>query len=73
MLGPYRLTNQLGAGGMGEVYLAEHQRIERRAAIKLLRPELSSDAQVVNRFFTEARATSRIQHQRTSMLYCAGG
>src|SRR4051812_30360973 len=47
---------------MGAVYLAEHQRIARRAAIKLLRPELSSNEMVVERFFTEARATSLIRH-----------
>ena len=47
---------------MGEVYLAEHRRIGRQAAIKLLLPELSSDAGHRDRFFNEARATSLITH-----------
>ena len=56
-LGSYRIVDRLGAGGMGEVYLAQQTRIDRRAAIKVLLPELSSNAEVVERFFSEARAT----------------
>jgi eukaryotic-like serine/threonine-protein kinase len=58
----YKITRKLGEGGMGEVYLAEHRYIARRAAIKFLLRELSSSESVVNRFFTEARAASLIQH-----------
>jgi serine/threonine protein kinase len=47
---------------MGRVYLAQHHRIERRAAIKVLLPERSGQADVLQRFFTEARATSTIRH-----------
>ncbi len=47
---------------MGVVYLGEHRRIARRAAIKVLRPDLSDNAEIVTRFFTEARATSMIRH-----------
>ncbi|MEA2699030.1 MAG: eukaryotic-like serine/threonine-protein kinase [Myxococcales bacterium] len=61
-LGSYTIIGRLGAGGMGEVYLAEHPRIERRAAIKVLLPELSGNREVVERFFAEARATSSIRH-----------
>jgi len=61
-LGSYRIVGRLGAGGMGEVYLAEHARIDRRAAIKVLLPELSHNQEVVDRFFAEARATSSIHH-----------
>jgi len=61
-LGNYRLVAQIGSGSMGVVFLAEHQRIDRRVAIKLLAPELVRDQQVLQRFFTEARATSRIRH-----------
>ena len=42
-LGSYSIVSRLGAGGMGEVYLAQHTRIDRRAAIKVLLPELSSN------------------------------
>jgi len=61
-LGAYTIVRKLGAGGMGEVYLADHKRIDRRAAIKLLLPQLSSEAALVERFFAEARATSSVKH-----------
>ncbi len=61
-LGSYRIVGRLGAGGMGEVYLAEHTRIDRRAAIKVLLPELSHNQEVIDRFFAEARSTSSIHH-----------
>jgi len=47
---------------MGEVYLAEHKYIARRAAVKFLLPELTSSPEVVSRFFSEARAASMIEH-----------
>ncbi len=61
-LGNYRLVAELGSGSMGVVFLAEHQRIARRAAIKVLAPELVRDQQALQRFFNEARATSLIRH-----------
>jgi serine/threonine protein kinase len=61
-IGAYTIRRRLGAGGMGEVYLAEHRHIDRKAAIKVLLPELSSNQAVVERFFNEARAASRIKH-----------
>jgi serine/threonine protein kinase len=61
-IGSYRVRRRLGAGGMGEVYLAEHRNIDRLAAIKVLLPELSTDEEIVARFFTEARAASSIKH-----------
>ena len=61
-VGGYTVLHLLGQGGMGQVYLAEHQRIARRAAVKVLLPELSANESVVERFFTEARATSLIRH-----------
>jgi len=60
--GNYRIVAQLGSGSMGVVFLAEHQRLERRVAIKLLAPELVRDQHALQRFFNEARATSRIRH-----------
>jgi hypothetical protein len=60
--GSYRLLQLLGEGGMGWIYLAHHLRIGRRVAIKMLRPELASDPIAVRRFFAEARAVNRINH-----------
>jgi serine/threonine-protein kinase len=62
LVGPYRIVKKLGEGGMGAVYLGEHLRIARKAAIKVLLPELSVNHQIVARFFSEARATSQIRH-----------
>lgn len=61
-LGNYAVLEKLGEGGMGEVYLAEHTLIGKRAAIKVLRPEFSQNREVVQRFFNEAKATTSIDH-----------
>lgn len=60
--GNYRLVRQLGSGTMGTVFLGEHERIARRAAVKILAPELAVAPDLLGRFFEEARATSLIQH-----------
>src|SRR5687767_5158509 len=61
--GRYRIIRKLGEGGMGEVYAAEHIHIEKRFAIKLLRPEIVSNAEAVTRFRQEARSSSSIGHR----------
>jgi serine/threonine-protein kinase len=61
-VGPYTIQAKLGSGGMGAVYLARHRHLQRPAAIKILLPELSTNPEVVSRFFTEARATALIRH-----------
>ena len=61
-LGSYRVTAKLGQGGMGAVYLAEHPVLERKAAIKVLLPELSRQREALDRFFHEARTTARLRH-----------
>src|SRR5204862_82320 len=58
----YRLTELIGEGGMGVVYLAEHPAIGRRAAVKILRPGLTDNAELTKRFFNEARAANAIRH-----------
>jgi serine/threonine protein kinase len=59
-IGSYRILAKLGEGGMGAVYAAEHTLLGRKAAIKVLLPELSRRAEVVERFFNEARASTAI-------------
>src|SRR6185436_3258788 len=61
--GRYRIIRKLGEGGMGEVYAAEHVHIEKRFAIKLLRPEIVSNAEAVTRFRQEARSASSFGHR----------
>src|SRR5947209_17768907 len=62
-VGNYIVQRQIGEGGMGVVYLAEHPRIGRKVAIKVLLRELSANAQAVTRFFNEARASSEIRNE----------
>jgi eukaryotic-like serine/threonine-protein kinase len=61
-IGSYKVLKQLGVGAMGEVYLAEHRHLKRKAAVKLLAPELVGRPDLLERFFLEARATSAIAH-----------
>ncbi len=60
--GRYRVIKQLGEGGMGQVYLAEHVAIEKRVALKVLRAEYASKGEIVTRFQQEAISASRIKH-----------
>jgi eukaryotic-like serine/threonine-protein kinase len=59
-IGRYRVEKALGTGGMGTVYLGRHALLGRAAAIKVLLPSLSRNTEIVERFFNEARALTRI-------------
>ena len=61
-LGQYQLKRRIGAGGMGEVYYAEHQLLKRPCVIKLIRPEQAGDERVLARFQREVQATARLSH-----------
>src|SRR3954454_17960729 len=62
VLGSYRITRELSAGGMGQVYKADHVLLGRHAAVKLLRHELTENNELVQRFFNEAKAATAMRH-----------
>ena len=63
VVGSYRLLALLGQGAMGQVFLADHTKIGRKVALKMLRVEHAQDANAVRRFFSEAQAVNRISHE----------
>jgi serine/threonine protein kinase/Tol biopolymer transport system component len=71
-LGPYEVTAQLGAGGMGEVYRARDSRLDRTVAIKVLPARLSADKGLRERFEREAKAISALSHPHICTLYDIG-
>jgi serine/threonine-protein kinase len=72
LLNQYRLGPRLGGGGMGDVFLAEHQMLKRPCAIKLIRPERSGDAHTLARFEREVRATAQLSHWNTILIFDYG-
>src|SRR6476661_7764286 len=71
-VGHYRITAKLGAGGMGEVFLAEDTRLDRKAAVKFLPAEMAGDADRRQRFLTEAKAASALNHPHVCVVYDVG-
>ena len=71
-LGPYEIQSPLGAGGMGEVYLARDTRLDRTVAIKILPSHLSSNLEAKQRFEREARAISSLNHPNICTLHDVG-
>jgi serine/threonine protein kinase/WD40 repeat protein len=65
----YRLVSLLGSGGMGEVYLAEDTRLDRKVALKVLPSHLTADQTQVGRFQQEARAASALNHPNIVTIY----
>jgi serine/threonine-protein kinase len=72
MVGEYQVERLLGEGGMGRVYAAIHPLIAKRAAIKILRPELSHDPVAVERFVREARSVNQIGHPNIVDIFAFG-
>ena len=61
-IGEYKVLRRIGSGGMGQVFLAEHKRMQRQVAIKLIRNDRVSDPSTIDRFYDEVRAASRVLH-----------
>lgn len=71
-LGQYRIRERIGVGGMGEVYLAEHQMLKRPCAVKVIRPEKAGDPKAMVRFEREVRTTAELTHFNTVEIYDYG-
>jgi serine/threonine-protein kinase len=65
----YQLIDKIGAGGMGEIYKAQDDRLNRLVAVKILSPGLSTDPERKRRFFQEAQAASALNHPNIITLY----
>lgn len=71
-LGQYKLKRLIGSGGMGDVYLAEHQLMKRPCAIKVIRPEKAGDPKVLARFEREVQATAKLSHWNSVDIFDYG-
>src|SRR5262245_59079046 len=68
-LGPYKILDKLGVGGMAQVFLAEHTQLRRRVALKVLPPRLAADEIGLKRFYREARASAVLDHPNIVRAY----
>ncbi len=68
-VGHYTIVNKIGAGGMGEVYLAQDTRLKRRVALKFMPGRLASDADMRARFVREAQAAAKLDHPNIVTVY----
>src|SRR2546427_3107628 len=68
-LGRYEIRSQLGAGGMGEVYLAQDTKLDRKVALKILPADVASNQDRMNRFVLEAKAAAALNHPNIAHIY----
>jgi serine/threonine protein kinase len=71
-VGGYRIESVIGRGGMGVVYLADHLRLKRKVALKLLAPELAQDELFRERFVRESELAASLEHPNIVPIYDAG-
>jgi serine/threonine-protein kinase len=71
-IGPFVLEEAIGVGGMGAVFRALDQRLDRQVALKTLPTEQANDSEVVQRFYQEARAAARLDHENIARVYEIG-
>jgi len=69
LAGNYRIVEEIGEGGMGKVYRGVDQLVDREVAIKVLRPELTNQQHLVDRFRAEATMLAKLNHRHIAMLY----
>jgi len=72
IIGNYEVLNEIGRGGMGQIYMAKHRTIGRTVAIKFLNTILTADPLYTDRFFREAQAAGKLSHPGIIALYDAG-
>src|SRR3982751_1632735 len=68
----YHVLKKLGEGGMGQVYLAEHVKMGRKSAVKVMNPGMVNDADAISRFNREASNASKINHPNVAAVYDFG-
>ncbi len=71
-LGPYRVLDRLGHGGMGVVFRAEDSRLQRPVALKIMRPRRAASNDSIQRFLAEARAAAALKHDHVVTIYEVG-
>jgi eukaryotic-like serine/threonine-protein kinase len=71
-LGPYKIQRPLGQGGMGTVYLAEHEELNRKVALKVLHGDKAIDKLTLERFLREARAAAALDHPNIVRIHDVG-
>src|SRR6202163_4712107 len=71
-LGHYKIKSQIGAGGMGEVYLAQDTKLDRKVALKILPADLAANQDRMRRFVQEAKAAAALNHPNIAHIYEIG-
>jgi len=68
-LGRYEVRSKIGEGGIGEVYLAQDKKLERKVALKILPEEVASNQERMGRFVQEAKAAAQLNHPNIAHVY----